>query len=304
MRPVFWTAAAEARAFPLDGIVQASPKIARALLLGAMWLTGATAAYAQTTRQATSEQELINWYYSAVFGTGVYKSGDRVVSVLQIPFGQQLRPLTEDQWGLRLVVPVSFGFYNFRFNQLVDGETPQNLGTVSIFPGIEAQIPVTSNWRVNPYTNVGWGEDLTGAGGALLYAGGVKSLVWAPIGKNSQISLGNQLTLAGYSPEGVANQTMGVFVAGVNLETPSEVKVLDRPVIVGGHLIYYYYFKRLRFPTANDVQNKIDEQGEIAFSLSVKKAIDFSLFNLDRIGLGYRFGGGVQGISLFFSLPY
>jgi hypothetical protein len=80
--------------------------------------------------------------------------------------------------------------------------------------------------------------------------------------------------------------------------------VADRPIIVGGHLIYYYYFKRLRFPTNNDVENKIEEQGEIAVSLSVKKAIDFSLFNLDRIGLGFTFGGGVQGISLFFSLPY
>jgi hypothetical protein len=274
------------------------------LLLGAIWLTCATAAYAQTTREASSEQQLVNWYYSAVFGTGVYKSGDRVVSVLQIPFGQQLKPPTEDEWGLKLVAPLSFGFYDFRFNQLVDGEAPKNLGTVSIFPGIEAQIPVTSNWQVKPYTNVGWGEDLTGAGGALIYAGGLKSLVWTPIGKDSILSLGNQLTLAGFSPEGAANQTMGVFVAGLNLETTTEVRVADRPIIVGGHLIYYYYFKRLRFPTNNDVENKIEEQGEIAVSLSVKKAIDFSLFNLDRIGLGFTFGGGVQGISLFFSLPY
>jgi hypothetical protein len=275
-----------------------------ARLLGVIWATCATAAYAQTTQQATSEQQLVNWYYSAVFGTGVYKAGDRVVSVLQIPFGQQLKPLTEDEWGLKLVVPVSFGFYDFQFKALAGGQTPKNVGTMSIFPGIEAEIPVTSNWRVKPYTNVGWGEDLTGAGGALIYAGGVKSLVWMPIGKNSQLSLGNQLTLAGFSPEGAANQTMGVFVAGLNLETPTEVKVLDRPVIVGAHLIYYYYFKRLRFPTDNDVQNKLEEQHEIALSLSVKKAIDFSLFDLDRIGLGFRSGGGVQGISLFFSLPY
>jgi hypothetical protein len=292
MRPVFSTACSRGT----------SPLLL--LLLGAIWLTCATAAYAQTTREASSEQQLVNWYYSAVFGTGVYKSGDRVVSVLQIPFGQQLKPPTEDEWGLKLVAPVSFGFYDFRFNQLVDGEAPKNLGTVSIFPGIEAQIPVTSNWQVKPYTNVGWGEDLTGAGGALIYAGGLKSLVWTPIGKDSILSLGNQLTLAGFSPEGAANQTMGVFVAGLNLETTTEVRVADRPIIVGGHLIYYYYFKRLRFPTNNDVENKIEEQGEIAVSLSVKKAIDFSLFNLDRIGLGFTFGGGVQGISLFFSLPY
>ncbi|HTS52506.1 MAG TPA: hypothetical protein VMH26_04465 [Burkholderiales bacterium] len=277
----------------------------------ALWLGCAPGSHAQQTQQASSEEQLIPWYYSAVFGTGVYTSGDRIVSVLQIPFAYQLKALTEDewglkedQWGLKVVAPVSFGFYDFRFSELVDGETPKGVGTASIFPGVEAQIPVTRNWRVKPYANVGWGWDLSDGGGALIYAGGVKSLVWAPIGKDSIVSVGNQLTLAGYSPEGGTNQPIGVFVAGLNLETPTDMRVLDRPIIVGGHLIYYYYFKRLRFPTNNDVQNKIEEQGEIAFSLSVKKAIDFNLFDLDRIGLGFRFGGGVQGVSLFFSLPY
>jgi hypothetical protein len=279
----------------------------RALLLLALIairLACAPGAHAQTTREATSENELLNWYYGAVFGTGVYRSGDRTVSVLQIPFAHELQAPTEDQWGLKLVAPVSFGFYDFQFDQLVDGQTPKGVGTVSVFPGVQADIPATRNWRLKPYANVGWGWDLSGGPGALIYAGGIKSLVWAPIGSDSIVSLGNQLTLAGYSPEGGSNQPMGVFVAGLNLETPTELRVVDRPLIVGGHLIYYYYFNRLRFPTNNDVQNKIAEQGELAVSLSVKKAIDFDLFDLDRIGLGFTFGHGIQGVSLFFSLPY
>jgi hypothetical protein len=280
------------------------PVLPLIFLLGAIWLACAPSARAQATRQATSEEQLINWYYSAVFGTGVYTSGDRTVSVLQIPFGHELKPPTDDEWGLKVVVPLSFGVYDFRFDELLEGKTPKSVGTASIFPGVEAEFPVTSNWRVKPYANVGWGWDLSGGGGALLYSAGVKSLVWMPIGKDSRLSLGNQLTLAGYSPEGAANQPLGVFVAGLNLETPTEARVSGRPIIVGGHLIYYYFFNRLRFPTNNDVENKISEQGEIAFSLSVRKALDFELFDLDRIGLGYQFGGGIQGIRLFFSLPY
>ncbi len=287
-----------------EGLRARIPKLLLTLLLGAVWLVCAHSARAQATREASSETQLLNWYYSAVFGTGVYKSGDRVVSVLQIPFAHELKPPTDDQWGLKLVAPLSFGFYDFKFDELLGGQTPKSVGTASIFPGIEAEIPITSNWTVKPYANVGWGWDLSGGPGALLYAGGMKSLVWTPIGKDSRLSLGNQLTMAGSSPEGAANQTMGVFIAGVNLETPTEFKIVDRPIIVGGHVIYYYYFKRLRFPTNNDVGNKIDEQGELAVSLSVKKAIDFELFDLDRIGLGFQFGGGIQGVRLFFSLPY
>jgi hypothetical protein len=280
------------------------PRLLLILLLGAVGFVCTPGARAQTTREASSETQLLNWYYSAVFGTGVYKSGDRIVSVLQIPFAHELKPPTDDEWGLKLVAPLSFGFYDFKFDELLQGQTPKSVGTASIFPGIEAEIPVTGNWTVKPYANVGWGWDLSGGPGALLYAGGMKSLVWMPIGKDSRLSLGNQLTLAGSSPEGAANQTMGVFIAGLNLETPTEIKVVDRPLIVGGHVIYYYYFKRLRFPTNDDVQNKIDEQGELAVSFSVKKAINFALFDLDRIGLGFQFGGGVQGVRLFFSLPY
>jgi len=272
------------------------------LLLGAAWLVCASSAHAQNP---SSEGDLINWYYGAVFGTGVYKSGDRVVSVLQIPFGHELKPPTDDEWGLKLVFPVSFGFYDFKFDQVLEGDTPKGLGTLTFFPGVEAQIPVTDNWKLKPYANIGWGQDLTGGGGALIYAGGVKSLAWLPIGKSgAEISLGNQLTMSGYSPEGAANQPLSVFVAGVNLEIPSEYKILDRTIYVGTHLIYYFYFTRLRFPTQNDTTNKISEQGEVAFSLSVRKAINFELFDLDRIGLGYQFGGGVQAVRLFFTLPY
>lgn len=274
------------------------------MAVGVLWLIGTTGAHAQTKSQAETEQQSLNWYYSAVFGTGVYKAGDTVVSVLQIPFGHELKAPSPEEWGLKLVVPVSVGFHNFEFQQLLEGETPKSVGTASIFPGLEAQIPVTSNWRLKPYANVGWGWDLASGSGALIYAGGIKSLFSLPVTRSVEVSLGNQLTLAGYSPEGQSNQPLGVFVAGVNLETVSDWKVLDRPLILGTHVIYYYYFNRLRFPTADDPQNKISEQGELAFSLSVKKAIDFSLFDLDRIGLGFRFGAGIKGVSLFFSLPY
>ena len=65
-----------------------------------------------------------------------------------------------------------------------------------------------------------------------------------------------------------------------------------------------FLLPRLRFPTSNDVENKVEEQTEIAASMSVKKPLSFELFDLDRIGLALRFGGGVQGVSLFFSLRY
>ena len=274
----------------------------RSIVLGVFLLPGL--AVAQQTREATNEQQLINWYYAAVFGTGVYKSGDRVVSVLQIPFSHDLQLRNEDQWGVKFTVPLSFGFYDFTFDELLDGQVPHSVSTASIFPGIELDVPVTSNWMVKPYASVGYAWEISGTQEATIYGAGLKSVVTLPIGKNSQLSLGNQLTMSGYKPAGGTNQPMGVFVAGLNLEIPTGYELFGHPTKIGYHLIYYNYFNRLRFPTAGNVENKISEQGEIAISLATTTPVDFRLFDLDRIGLAFQAGGGVQAVRLFFSLPY
>jgi hypothetical protein len=37
------------------------------------------------SRASSSSEELVNWYYAATFGTGIYTLGDRTVAVLQLP---------------------------------------------------------------------------------------------------------------------------------------------------------------------------------------------------------------------------
>jgi hypothetical protein len=256
------------------------------------------------SRQAQSEQQLINWYYGAVFGTGIYRSGDRTVSVLQIPFSHELQRLNTEHAGIKLTAPVSFGFYDFRFDELIDGTTPHSVSTASLFPGIEVEVPVTYNWTLKPYASAGYAWELSGPESATIYALGLKSRVGLPIGLDAELSLGNQLTLSGYKPAGSPNQPLGLFVAGLNLEIPSRLKLFGRGTHIGCHLIYYHYFKRMPFPRSDDVENSIFEEGEFALSLATSTPVPFKLFDLDRIGLAFRVGGGVQAVRLFFNLPY
>jgi hypothetical protein len=271
------------------------------LLLGCVLF--APAATAQS-RQAGNEAQLINWYYGAVFGTGVYQSGDRTVSVLQIPFSHELQRLTTERPGIQLTAPLSFGFYDFRFNELVDGTTPHSVSTASLFPGIEVDVPVTYNWNLKPYFSAGYAWELSGPESATIYALGLKSRVGLPIGLDAELSLGNQVTLSGYKPAGSPNQPLGLFVAGLNLEVPSRLKLFGRQAHVGYHLIYYHYFKRMPFPRSDDVDNSIFDEGEFALSLATSAPVQFKLFDLDRVGLAFRVGGGVQAVRLFFNLPY
>lgn len=259
---------------------------------------------AQSSLSANSENDLIDWYYAALFGTGAYHSGDRTVSVLQIPFSKELQPADADHAGIRLTLPISFGFYDFDFDELLGGSTPHSLSTVSILPGVEANIPVTSNWTLKPYASVGQGREISGEASAWIYGTGVKSSIAMPFGNDSELSLGNQLTLLGYSPSDAPRQSLGLFVAGLNLSIPSSFRLWDRATNVDYHLIYYYYFNPLSFATWDNTENKISEQSEFGVSLRTRTPVSLKLFDIDRIGLAFRIGGGVQGIRLFFNLPY
>jgi hypothetical protein len=277
----------------------------RVLRLGGAGLLAVPLACAgQGSSVAGSENQLIDWYYAAFFGTGVYRAGDRTVSVLQLPFSKELQPMTQDQWGVRLTLPVSVGVYDYHFEDLLVGKTPHNLSTVSLLPGIEGDIPVTRNWTLKPYGNAGEGWDTSGGGAAWIYAGGVKSRVALQIGEGSEVSLGNQLTLSGYKPPEAPSQSLGLFVAGLNLSTPSRLKLWDHATSIDYHLIYYYYFNRLFFPVSDNPQNKLAEQSELGISLKTRTPVSLRLFDVDRIGIAFRVGDGVQGMRVFLSLPY
>ena len=64
--------------------------------------------WAAELRRAQSGDQLINWYYGAVYGTGIYAAGDRTVGIVQLPFSRVLRAGDESRWGLELKVPVTF----------------------------------------------------------------------------------------------------------------------------------------------------------------------------------------------------
>jgi hypothetical protein len=275
-----------------------------------LWLAGATllglpwACPAQPSSGGSSANPLIDWYYAAFFGTGVYRSGDRTVSVLQLPFSKELQPVSQNQWGVSLTFPVSVGVYDYHLEDLLGGKTPHSLSTISLLPGIEAEIPVTSNWTLKPYGSAGQGWDTSEGGAAWIYAGGVKSRLALQVAGGSELSLGNQLTLSGYKPPEAPAQSLGLFVAGLNLSTPSSMTLWNHPASIDYHLIYYYYFNRLLFPVSDNPDNRIAEQSEFGVSLKTHTPVSLKLFDVDRIGIAFRVGDGIQGMRVFFNLPY
>lgn len=268
-----------------------------------LFLAAVVNANAQT-RVVEDDEQLFNWYYAAIYGTGIYTAGDRTVAVVQAPLSLSLRERGEDQWGLRLTLPVSFGFYDFDFDDLANQGLPDRVSSMSILPGIELDKYINPRWLLRPYFAAGGAWEIGGEESALIYDTGVRSRFRLGDDRGTVFSLVNWLSLAGYKPSGGSRETLSLLAIGFDVEVPTGKMLFDRPIVVSILPIYYHYFMRLDFAEFTDPDNKVREEGEIAISLLAQQPFRVLGINVDRIGIAIRTSTDVSGFRIFTSLPF
>jgi len=273
------------------------------LLFFVCWLLAVPATQAQS-RFVQERDDLVNWYYAATFGTGVYTSGDRTVAVLQLPLSYTLREPAEDRWGLRVTLPVSIGFYDYQYHDIFNQGLPEALSTISFVPGLELEKQITPRWRLKPYISGGLGWEFEGGGNAWIYDAGLRSRFVVGEDKGVEFALVNRLSLAGYNSNEDSRQPLGYFAIGLDIVVPTGTEVLDRPIIVAMTPAYYHYFRRLRFAEFDEPGNSIGEEFELAISVLTRRPFSVLGIEVDRIGVAVRGGEGVTGFRLFTSLPF
>lgn len=262
-------------------------------------------ANAQSQQGTVSDrQDLINWYYAATFGTGVYTAGDRTVTVLQLPFSRALKSVADDGSGLQFKVSTTLGFYDYNFDSVASGDIPNRVSTLSVLPGFEWEFPLSRRWTVRPYVDAGLGQELAGRESAWIYDFGVKSRFLLAQDHGVDFALVNSLTSAGYRPRGGPTRPFGYLATGLDITIPTERTLFGRTVYIGFTPVYYYYFGHLSFAEFDDPKNRIGEEAELALSIVTRKPWSLKVFDIDRVGLAIRSGGDITGVSLFTSLPF
>jgi len=96
-----------------------------------------------SAQESQQDINVVNWYYSTMFGTGYYTVGDAKVAILNVPMSYSFKTIREkkDKYGIKLLVPVSLGFHSFDFNEILD--LPNSVATLSVVPGVEFEFAVT-----------------------------------------------------------------------------------------------------------------------------------------------------------------
>lgn len=256
------------------------------------------------------DTDTIHWAYGSFLGTGFYRlSGERSVFLFDMPFSWTWRDAEigengERVLGVRWEFPVTAGLH--QLEQLDDIIDLDNLGTVSVTPGVRIDIPVTERWLVRGSANLGWGTETSGDSDAWMWDLELKTrygferaaLDWGLFG---------EVFHAGYSPSDGNDGSLGGFGAGLDFRTPLAWRpAADWPLDLNWDVTYRWYGDALTFRNVVGGETRIDDEWRFSVGLSRRdQRFRFWLFGFDQLGIGYRFssGGDFRGVTLNFSAP-
>ncbi len=241
-----------------------------------------------------------NYAFANYIGSGIYQASGRSVTVFNMPFSYKPEGQGESPYTIRL--PVSLGFYDFDFDEVTGGDFPDKADTLTLVPGIEWDVSITDSLRFVPYIDLGLGFNLSSQEQVLIYSTGVSSFY--EFGGGQQHLWANRIFYAAYKGLSVdVSDGYGSLQSGLDYHLPFKFQLAGRDAFVSSYGLTLWHFNKIEFTLPEGRVVSMRNNYELGFSLGFAKPLDFWLFDLERIGIGYRFGDRLKLWRLTFNLP-
>jgi hypothetical protein len=252
--------------------------------------------------QEKSEAEQINFSFGNYLGTGFYASSGGEVFILRIPLSTTLRPMTSNDSGWILNYPVTLGVANIE--KIVDGERPDldDVGTISLVPGIEYHYPVQYNWQLVPFFDLGIARDLANNVNIRVLGSGVKSFATFDFDRN-RLTLGNRFLYADQrNLETGNNSNFAVFETALDYNIPTDFTIHGTYIDYSLYYINYFYLKDLVLVDNLDNSISLESKNEIGFTFRLP---DYSwLPESSRLGFGVQITKSAELYRIVFGMPF
>jgi hypothetical protein len=221
------------------------------------------------------------------------------LQVYRIPVGFTVRSLEEQGWGMRLLLPVSFGAHDLKASTGA-GDLVERIETVTVVPGAELLFAAGENWMLKPYVELGLTGSSAESDPRVLYSVGLRA--------RGERDIGTARLTAGFAARYSSSRSSRIRLddytsveAGADLLWPAGFTVGTRQARFGGYAIARY-FPDLDLPASYDL--RLDHVYEVGVSFSADPGLALWKLKIPWIGLGYRFGDLFNGVRISFSFPF
>jgi len=246
----------------------------------------------------------LNYAFATQLGSGIYRINDRTVQVYRLSGPIRLREGEFGHWGLRLYIPVTFGFYSFKIEDVVESGLPDQLGTLALVPTLEFGFHLKETWWLGPFLGLGVGKDFSGGEMNFIYATGVRSLVVFPL-EHVDIRLGNRLVYTGYTSKEMDFVDDFAFLeTGVEFRRPLGFDLGGHGVDAGLFGANYIYFVSPHVVRLVPEPVEIKTEWELGMTFGTTDQWKVLGLRLPRIGISYRFGTGMDAIRFIIGNPF
>ena len=280
------------------------PAMFRTILLSTLLFLLAMGAYAQApgeTREDEAVGASINYVFATDLGTGVYDLGGRSLQIYRYTWRKELRETTDDQLGLRFVVPVTAGFFDFHPIDVISSGPPTRVDSFSVVPGIQVDYLLPGDWHLIPYVRTGFSVASSSVDG-WLYGAGVRVERHADY-RGWDGFKRSDLAYAGvkYRHDAPGDQFLR-FRQGFDFTRGAGWSARGRELEVGLYAIVDLIADPPTAPVADGEDAPV--QFEFGFTFASRPRVKIWKFDAPRLGLGYRVAGELSAWRVVIGAPF
>jgi hypothetical protein len=260
-------------------------------------------AFAQTTsdQEDAAVGQSINYVFATDLGSGVYDLSGRTLQIYRFTWRKDLREVRDDHLGVRFVLPVTAGFFDFSPIDVISKGPPTRVDSFSVVPGFELDHALGKDWHFIPYARAGFSVASSSVDGWLYGAGfrlerSVEANGWDTLFRT-------ELAYAGvtYRHE-TPNDRFARLRQAFDFTRGVGWRIHDHELELGVYAIFDAILDPPTAPVAG-----VDEepaQAEFGFTLSTRPRVKLWRFDAPRIGLGYRLAGDLSGFRIVLGVPF
>lgn len=263
-------------------------------------LAAATTSFAQADpRQAGNA---VNFAFATELGSGIYELSGRSLQVYRFTPAKLLRSGADGTPQLRLVLPLTLGFFDFSADDVLDGQLPSSIDSFSVMPGLELDYSLRDDWHLVPFLRAG-GSFVAGSADSWLFSTGLRLERTVERG-NLQVVRLHDVTLAAVEYRGAIPDDQFVRIRS-GLELRRRAGAADAPRAVA----YTVYGIIDVVPDPPAVMLGVGKasllQAEAGIGIAPRPGLRlFGWLPLPALGLGYRQAGDFSGWRLVFGAPF